>query len=312
MIYVMGGGQTGATLTVTSSGAGTITVSNTTLGKSYSKSVTAGGSAVFKGLKTGTWTVMLTDGTQTSTKTVVITSDYSTSIAYFSATISITYPATSTCVVKNSSGQTVASNTNTGTSAKTWTATVNATGTYTVTATATDGSGKSKSQSVSITADGQSKTVELGYSYEILNSSVNNTGGWYTAADADNNCYVTPGANNIILHYVSDDSNNWAVASTKNIYEAGNYSTIKCEVEQTTTHDRGPFRFGLSTSTTVGANNNASAGVISNVLITGSGVFSLPLDIDALSNTEFYVRFYVSGVGVAPTATLTVERIWME
>lgn len=163
MIYVLSGGQTGATLTVTSSGAGTITVSNTSLGKSYSKSVTAGGSAVFKGLATGTWVVKLTDGSKTSTKNITITSDYSTSIAYFSATISITYPAKSKCVVKNSSGTTIASDTNTGSSTKKWTATVNATGTYTVTATATDGSGKSKSQSVSITADGQSVSVVLSY-----------------------------------------------------------------------------------------------------------------------------------------------------
>ena len=168
MIYVLSGGQTGATLTVTSSGAGTITVSNTTLGKSYSKSVTAGGSAVFKGLQTGTWTIKLTDGSKTSTKNITITSDYSTNIAYFSATISITYPAKSKCVVKNSSGQTVASDTNTGSSTKTWTATVGATGTYTVTATATDGSGKSKSATVNITADGQSKSVTLKYSFDII------------------------------------------------------------------------------------------------------------------------------------------------
>lgn len=167
MIYVLSGGQTGAILTVTSSGAGTITVSNTTLGKSYSRSVTAGGSAVFKGLATGTWTVKLSNGKQTSTKTIKITSDYSTSIAYFSATISITYPAKSKCVVTNSGGQTVASNTNTGSSTKTWTATVNATGTYTVTATATDGSGKTKSTTVSITADGQSESVTLTYIYYL-------------------------------------------------------------------------------------------------------------------------------------------------
>lgn len=183
MIYVLSGGQTGATLTVTSSGAGTITVSNTSLGKSYSKSVTAGGSAVFKGLATGTWTVKLSNGTQTSTKNITITSDYSTNIAYFSATISITYPAKSTCVVKNSGGTTVASDTNTGSSTKTWTATVGATGTYTVAATATDGSGKTKSTTVSITADGQSSSVTL--TYELVLFDKNNgidrtdiTGGW--------------------------------------------------------------------------------------------------------------------------------------
>lgn len=162
-----GGGGSGGTLVVTSSGAGTVTVSNSVLGKSYSKSVTAGGSVTFKGLKTGEWTVTLSNGVQTTTRPVTINADYSVSVAYFSATISITYPATSTCVVTNSSGQTVASDTNTGSSTKTWTATVNETGTYTVTATATDGSGKSKSQTVNITTDGQSESITLTYIYYL-------------------------------------------------------------------------------------------------------------------------------------------------
>lgn len=170
-----GGGGSGATLVVTSAGAGTVTVSNSTLGKSYSKTVTAGGSVAFKGLKTGDWTVTVSNGTQTATRSVTINADYSVSVAYFSATISVTYPATSTCVVKNSGGTTVASDTNTGSSTKTWTATVNATGTYTVTATATDGSGKSKSTTVSITADGQSKSVTLSYYLAVLENGVLST-----------------------------------------------------------------------------------------------------------------------------------------
>ena len=170
-----GGGGSGGTLVVTSSGAGTVTVSNSILGKSYSKNVTAGGSVTFKGLKTGEWTVTLSNGAQTTTRSVTINADYSVSVAYFSATISITYPATSTCVVTNSGGQTVASDTNTGSSTKTWTATVNATGTYTVTATSTDGSGKSKSQSVSITAEGQSESVTLRYYLAVLENGVLST-----------------------------------------------------------------------------------------------------------------------------------------
>ena len=178
-----GGGGSGGTLVVTSSGAGTVTVSNTVLGKSYSKSVTAGGSVTFKGLKTGEWTVTLSNGTQTATRSVTINADYSVSVAYFSATINITYPAKSTCVVKNSGGQTVASDTNTGSSTKTWTATVGATGTYTVTATATDGSGKTKSTTVSITADGQSKSVTLNYELVLFDKDkgidrTDITGGW--------------------------------------------------------------------------------------------------------------------------------------
>ena len=182
-----GGGGSGGTLVVTSSGAGTVTVSNTALGKSYSKTVAAGGSVTFKGLKTGEWTVTLSNGTQTATRSVTINADYSVSVAYFSATISITYPAKSKCVVKNSGGQTVASNTNTGSSTKTWTATVGATGTYTVTATATDGSGKTRSTAVSITADGQSKSATLKYSFDIIvNGKFNNDviGSWSVYTDS--------------------------------------------------------------------------------------------------------------------------------
>ena len=175
-----GGGGSGGTLVVTSSGAGTVTVSNTVLGKSYSKSVTAGGSVTFKGLKTGEWTVTLSNGAQTTTRSVTINADYSVSVAYFSATISVTYPAKSKCVVKNSSGQTVASDTNTTSSEKTFVATVNATGTYTVTATATDGSGKSKSTTVSITTDGQSVSVTLSYNF-VLFAAGSGLAAGYTA-----------------------------------------------------------------------------------------------------------------------------------
>lgn len=175
-----GGGGSGGTLVVTSSGAGTVTVSNSTLGKSYSKSVTAGGSVTFKGLKTGEWTVTLSNGAQIATRSVTINADYSVSVAYFSATISITYPATSTCVVTNSGGQTVASDTNTGSSTKTWTATVNATGTYTVAATATDGT-DTASMTVSITYEGQAESVELNYNFYLYKSGDQMeeiTGGW--------------------------------------------------------------------------------------------------------------------------------------
>ena len=241
MIYVLSGGQTGATLTVTSSGAGTITVSNTSLGKSYSKSVTAGGSAVFKGLQTGTWTIKLTDGSKTSTKNITITSDYSTNIAYFSATISITYPAKSTCVVKNSSGTTVASNTNTGSSTKTWTATVNATGTYTITATATDGSGKTKSTTVSITAGGQAKTVTLVYELILFDGGDNTgvTGGWtYTITDRGYAGSFVRGDNLTVgttLYWLpgrswnsegTDQKNKNGYAHTKNKIDVTNYNTI--------------------------------------------------------------------------------------
>ena len=180
MIFNMTGGGSGSGATLVVSCPANVTVAVSKDDKSYTKNSGNLGSATFKGLATGTWTVTISGNGQTATKTIEITADYSITIAFFSATINITYPAKSTCVVKNSGGQTVASDTNTGSSTKTWTATVGTTGTYTVTATATDGSGKSKSQSVSITADGQSKSVTLTYELVLFDNGTYaaETGGW--------------------------------------------------------------------------------------------------------------------------------------
>lgn len=179
-----GGGGTGGTLTVTGIAGHTVTATKD--GKTYTRTFNSGGVAVFKGLSTGTWTLTMTGGGQTATRTVDVTADYAVTITYFFATINVTYPANSTCVVTDSSGATIASNTNTGTDTKTWTATVNATGTYTVTATATDSSGKSKSQNVEITADGQSVSMTLSYELVLFDGGDNTavTGGWKAAGHA--------------------------------------------------------------------------------------------------------------------------------
>lgn len=169
-----GGGGSGATLTIMGVTGATVTASKN--GKTYTRTINNSGTAVFKGLSTGTWTVTMSGNGQTATRTVEITADYSLTIDYFSATIAITYPANSTCVIKNSSGVQVESDTNAGTSAKMWTATVGATGTYTITATSTDGSGKTKSTTVSITTDGQSVSVTLSYVFELLKNGILATG----------------------------------------------------------------------------------------------------------------------------------------
>lgn len=168
MIVVPVGGGSGATLVVTGVAGDTCTITNGT--KTRTKTFGTDKKATFKGLATGTWTVKMTNGSKTSTRTIIITADYTLTIAYFSATIKVTYPAKSKCVIKNSSGTQVGSDTNTGTAAKTWTATVSASGTYTITATATSG-GKTKSTTISITADGQSKSVTLAYDYIIFSNA---------------------------------------------------------------------------------------------------------------------------------------------
>ena len=101
-VYTGGGGQTGATLHVESTGQGTVTVSSAAVGRSYSKDVAANSTVDFPGLASGVWTVTLSrEGMQPATRSVSITSDYSVTISYFEATLNITYPADSTCSIQS-------------------------------------------------------------------------------------------------------------------------------------------------------------------------------------------------------------------
>nr|DAW36577.1 MAG TPA: hypothetical protein [Caudoviricetes sp.] len=148
-----GSGGAGGTLTVTAPANVTVTVSKD--GKTKTKNSGTSGVVVFKGLASGTWTLTITDGSQTSSKPVVVTADYSTVIAFFAATINITYPAGSTCTC--SDGTTTLSAPDTS---GTWACIVPNAGTWTVTSTS---GAETDSKAVTITTDGQSTSVELSY-----------------------------------------------------------------------------------------------------------------------------------------------------
>ena len=307
MIYVLSGGQTGVILTVTSSGAGTITVSNTSLGKSYSKSVAAGGSAVFKGLATGTWTVKLTDGSKTSTKNITITSDYSTNIAYFSATISITYPAKSTCVVKNSGGTTVASNTNTGSSTKTWTATVNAKGTYTVTATATDGSGKTKSTTVSITAEGQVATVTLMFELLLFNNGLVDGIAWDYVYNQDTD------ASSSISDVIKMHSKTWdnnivlqrpiAERGISSAIDLSKYSMLKIRTKACA-RSEGVVKLHIG--------SNLGGYDLGNASITKTAGQTTSIDVSAITKSSFITIWAQPGNEYGNAIDISFDKVWLE
>lgn len=147
------GGGTGGTLTVTAPANVTVTVSKD--GKTKTKNSGTSGVVVFKGLASGTWTVTITGDGKTAQKNVVVTTDYSTVIAFFAATINITYPAGSTCTC--SDGTTTLSAPDTS---GTWACIVPNAGTWTATSTSET---ETDSKAVTITTDGQSTSVELSY-----------------------------------------------------------------------------------------------------------------------------------------------------
>lgn len=217
-----GSSGSGGTLTVTGVAGATVTASKDS--KTYTRTINSSGTAVFKGLSTGTWTVTMSGDGQTATRTVEITADYSLTIAYFSATIAITYPASSTCVIKNSSGVQVASDTNAGTSEKTWTAIVGATGTYTIIATVMDSSGKTKSTTVSITTDGQSESVTLTYELILFDGGDNTgvTGGWKGKN-------VTPTVSNVLSFSITNTDATFPKAAsvyTENKIDLSKYNKL--------------------------------------------------------------------------------------
>lgn len=169
MIFNIGSGApSGETLVVTAPAGVTVTASKDS--KTKTKVADANGNVTFKGLSAGTWTVTITDGTQTSSKTIAIVTGYSMTIGFFSATITVTYPAGSTCTCSDGTTTLTAADT-TGS----YTFTVPNAGTWTV--TSTDGS-STKSETVEITTSGQNDSVELSYALYLVDGVNDCTDKW--------------------------------------------------------------------------------------------------------------------------------------
>ena len=288
-----GVGSSGGTLVVTSSGAGTVTVSNIVLGKSYSKSVTAGGSVTFKGLKTGEWTVTLSNGAQTATKTIIITSDYSTSIAYFAATITVNYPAGTTRVTcwNKTTEQGAGEYTITDGLAGSRVFTVGEAGTYRVDASTADG--RYDAGETVITASGQSTSVTLSYELVLLSGTIGR----------DNWNLITDGNDTISFNNDGIVSTNTGYASagvTKSKLDVTNYNTLKVDFNLSADSNNDVL-IGISESRNSFEGINASyiyrepekygfVATSKNSFET-AGNYSLSLNLSAVSGT-FYIWVY--------------------
>lgn len=305
-----GGGGTGGTLTVTAPANVTVTVSKD--GKSKIKNSGTSGVVVFKGLASGTWTLAITDGSQTSSKPVVVTADYSTVIAFFTATINITYPAGSTCTC--SDGTTTLSAPDTS---GTWACIVPNAGTWT--AAATDGV-ENTSESVSITTDGQIAAIELSYLlwlYKSGNTYNAVTGGWSVAEHGS-----TGGSFDSVLT-LNDDSMllstevwggnvAYANAFTNNSIDLTGVNTLKFKItgigntaysdKEGNTHK---FRFSLVVANERPTKQNPTFAADMKILATGE------YSVDVSAVTTGYVGIWITTGGYIKT-TLTISEIWGE
>lgn len=300
-----GSSGSGGTLTVTGVAGATVTASKDS--KTYTRTINSSGTAVFKGLSTGTWTVTMSGDGQTATRTVEITADYSLTIAYFSATIAITYPASSTCVVKNSSGTQVASDTNTSAGTKTWTAMVDAAGTYTITATATDGSGKTKSATVSITADGQSASVTLSYELVLFNNGVVSGYAWDSSNVETGYAQVSDGL--IYLGGSTWDNGlvfkpGWGEIGISSAIGLSDYSTLKVRLNKI---DSAKGTAKIQVGTTALGDDTATTTV---TLTAGT---TTSLDISSITGSKYislYAQSDTSAYGNSIKAYF--DKVWLE
>lgn len=210
------GGGSGGTLTVTAPANVTVTVSKD--GKTKTKSSGTSGVVVFKGLASGTWTLTITDGSQTSSKPVVVTADYSTVIAFFAATINITYPAGSTCTATDGTTTLTAPDTS-----GTWACIVPNAGTWTVTSTS---GAETDSKAITITTDGQSISVELSYALFLFKPNAPSdiiAGEW----EMPTNSTVTAEAELTVKSVNNFNGDRIISARTKGQIDLTEYSTLQ-------------------------------------------------------------------------------------
>lgn len=306
----IGGGGSGGTLTVTAPANVTVTVSKD--GKTKTKNSGTNGVVVFKGLASGTWTLTITDGSQTSSKPVVVTADYSTVIAFFTATINITYPAGSTCTC--SDGTTTLSAPDTS---GTWACIVPNAGTWT--AAATDGV-ENTSESVSITTDGQTVVIELSYLlwlYKSGNTYNAVTGGWsvskHPSTGGSFDGVLTLNADSMLLSTeVWGGSVGYANAFTNNSIDLTGVNTLKFKITgigNTAYSDKEgnshKFRFSLVVANERPTKQSPTFAADMKILATGE------YSVDVSAVTAGYVGIWITTGGYIKT-TLTISEIWGE
>ena len=275
-----GSGGTGATLTVTAPAGCTVTVSKD--GKSKTKVADSSGTAVFKGLSSGEWTITITDGTQTAQKTVTITADYSTSITFFSATIHVRYPAGSTCTATDGVTTLTAPDTS-----GTWDCVVPNAGTWTVSLDS------GFSETVTITDNGEEQTIDK---WHLLKDGYGAVVP-FSVLHVQQNAIVSITENGIVYTYSAHE---WSVSTvfTDNKIDLTGFKTLNVEAVITGTGQPGSF-CGFVVSDAQGSPYSASARFS---ISSTKKVFSC--SIESLSG-QYYI-------GIEGGIYGTIYRIWLE
>ena len=215
-LYGFGGnrGSASSNLTITAPVGATVTVSKD--GKSKPSKVSTTGTVVFKGLETGTWTITITHGTDTASKTVEIKADYQAEITFFSATINITYPAGLTCTATDGSTTLTAPDTS-----GTWACVVPNAGAWTVKLST------GFVEKVTVGASGESHTVDKWYVYKDGDQYTDLTGGWVKESGTAS---ITFGDNMITIDSKTSSNQPRAKVHTTNSINLSGFTSLKANI----------------------------------------------------------------------------------
>lgn len=209
-----GGGGTGCTLTITAPVGATVTVSKD--GKSKPSKVATTGTVVFKGLETGTWTITITNGTDTATKTVEIKADYETQIGFFTATIHVLYPAGLVCTATHGSTTLNAPDTS-----GTWDCVVTEAGEWTVKLST------GFAEKVTVGASGESHTVNKWFVYKDGDQYADLTGGWVKESGTAS---ITFGDNMITIDSKTSTNQPKGRVHTTNSLNLSGFTSLKANI----------------------------------------------------------------------------------
>ena len=231
---------------------------------------------------------------------------YVSSGTSFSATISITYPAGSTCTVTNYKKTWTAPNTS-----GSWTFKANEVGVYTVKAVSGN---KSREKEVLITAEGQSKTITIVYETVLFDATDNTsiTGGWQQKNYASG--YGTGSISNGLIQVVGSTAYGGASASymvmylTKNKIDLTEATSLKA---QTGTINGNNLAFVIKSANTLSGWYDApltdgTCPAYTKLTAKGSSNSTISIDVSDITG-QYYIGAIVCG-----DSAFRASRIWFE
>ena len=231
---------------------------------------------------------------------------YVSSGTSFSATISITYPAGSTCTVTNYKKTWTAPNT-TGS----WTFKAHEVGVYTVKAVSGN---KSREKEVLITAEGQSKTIIIIYETVLFDATDNTriTGGWQQKNYADG--YGTGSISNGLIQVVGSTAYGGAAAAymvmylTKNKIDLTEATSLKA---QTGTINGNNLAFVIKSANTLSGwyddpLTDGTCPAYTKLTASESSNSTVSIDVSDITG-QYYIGTIVCG-----DSAFRASRIWFE